>query len=511
MLSRYALLFVFGALLLRALLSALVPLLPDETYYWEWTRRLQGGYFDHPPGIALLIRSGTLLLGDTKAGVRLGPAVAALVTHITATILAWQLAGRGQAGRSAAARAAALVALVPVATLGLVLATPDAALFMSAMLALFCVERALAAPVRSGASTLWWTLAGIALGVAFVSKYTAVLLPFSLVIACVAHPALRVRFREPGPWLAGAIALLLFLPVVLWNRAHDWASFRFQLGHGFDPAARGNPLTRELELVGGQLGLASPILFVLLMLASISALREGWAARASLDSTSVTARRFALAVVALVPLAFFAVSAWRRPVEANWPALIYPGAITLLATSAAPWARARAWRSGLVLAAVLLLVVTVQAWKPVLPLAPRKDPIARAHGWRSLAAAVDSARTDAFFGTDSVKWIAADRYQDASELAFHMKGQPFVFSLNLGGRTNQYDLWPTLRDQIRPNDALVVAFDADPKGDELAARVSPSFAATKRWGTFALKRGAGEVAHRTIWLFRGWRSTGSGL
>lgn len=45
---RLALAWVFGALLLRLLLSVLVPLLPDETYYWEWSRRLAPGYFDHP-------------------------------------------------------------------------------------------------------------------------------------------------------------------------------------------------------------------------------------------------------------------------------------------------------------------------------------------------------------------------------------------------------------------------------------------------------------------------------
>ncbi|MFY7950579.1 MAG: glycosyltransferase, partial [Gemmatimonas sp.] len=76
---RSALVWILGALLLRTGLAALVPLLPDETYYWEWSRRLEAGYFDHPPGIALLIAFGTALFGDTHAGVRAGPAMAALL------------------------------------------------------------------------------------------------------------------------------------------------------------------------------------------------------------------------------------------------------------------------------------------------------------------------------------------------------------------------------------------------------------------------------------------------
>lgn len=483
-----------------------MPLLPDETYYWEWTRRLQGGYFDHPPGIAYLVHLGTLLFGDTRTGVRAGPAIAAVVTHGAAILLAWNLGGRGAAGNVAARRGAVLLTLVPIATLGLVLATPDAALFMTTMLALVAVERALAAPLRSTESTAWWAAAGIALGGAFVSKYTAVLLPAGLVVACLVHPALRARFREPGPWLASAIGLLLFAPVVLWNSQHDWISFRFQLGHGFTPSARGNPLSRELEMVGAQMGLASPVLFVLMAMVVAVAIREGWRARRATQPTDAAARRFAIAAIAVVPLAFFAVSAWRRSVEANWPALIYPGAIALLATSTHSWARGRAWRIGLGVAAFLLAVVALQAWRPLLPLAPRRDPIARAHGWETLAAAVDSARKDAFLEGIAIRWIAADRYQDASELAFHLAGQPTVFSLNLGGRANQYDLWPTIYERMKAGDGLVAALDANDSGDAIAARLSGWFEASLKGPTVSLERGTGEVTQRRIWSYRNARN-----
>jgi 4-amino-4-deoxy-L-arabinose transferase-like glycosyltransferase len=499
---RIAVGWIVGALLLRSLLAALVPLLPDETYYWEWSRRLEAGYFDHPPGIALLIAIGTRLFGETQAGVRAGPAIAALLTHVAAVATAWQLAGRGATGALAARRAAQLMTLLPIATLGLVIATPDAALFASAMVALLAVERALATPVRSLASFGWWLLAGVALGGAFVSKYTAVLLPMGLVAACLVHPALRRRFLDAGPWAASAIALALFAPVVVWNAFNDWVSFRFQLGHGFTPSARGNPLSRELEMLGGQAGLASPILFTLMAAVVWFALRDGWRTRQDAAPTDLPVRRFALAVIAVVPLGFFAISAWRRAVEANWPAMIYPGAMVLLATSEWPVARGVWWRRGLWLAAGLLAIVTVQAWRPVLPLAPRRDPIARAHGWTTLAAAVDRARRDPFLDGTVDRWIAADRYQDASELAFHLPDQPTVFSLNLGGRTNQYDVWPNAFGKVRPGDGLVVAFDANAKGDSLAAVVGAWFDRTRQGELVSLQRNGGEVTTRRIWLYR---------
>lgn len=494
--------WIAGAVVLRALLSVMVPLLPDETYYWEWSRHLEAGYFDHPPGIAYLIALGTAVGGPTALGVRLGPALAALLTHAAAVVCAWQLGGRERMGAIAALRAAQLVALLPIATLGLVLATPDAALFAATMVAMLAVERALAAPLRSLPSLAWWTAAGIALGAAFVAKYTAVLLPMGLVLACLVHPALRQRFREPGPWIAGILALGMFAPVVAWNALNNWVSFRFQLGHGFTPSARGNPLSRELELVGGQAGLASPILFGLMALVVWWALRDGWRTRHTQRPTDVTPRRFALAMVAVTPLAFFAISAWRKSVEANWPAMIYPGAMMLLATSTHDTVTKRAWRSGTVLAALLLAVVTVQAWTPVLPLQPRKDPIARAHGWTTLADSVDVARRDGFLEGTVDQFISADRYQDASELSFHLSGQPFVYALNLGGRTNQYDVWKNAYQSMHPGDGLIAVFDADQKGDSLAALVGSWFAQTKRGARVSLQRNGGEITARRIWLYR---------
>ena len=77
----------------RTLLAFVVPLFPDETYYWEWSRRLASGYFDHPPGIAYLMAGGRAVFGDTSAGVRAGPAIAAIAVQIAASLAALQIGG----------------------------------------------------------------------------------------------------------------------------------------------------------------------------------------------------------------------------------------------------------------------------------------------------------------------------------------------------------------------------------------------------------------------------------
>lgn len=472
----------------RIALATHVPLLPDETYYWEWSRHLAAGYFDHPPGIALAIRAGTAIFGDTPLGVRSGAIAAGAVAAAAAAITARNLTDRTTSQHHAATLAALLATCVPMAFIGFIIATPDAPLLAATALTIMCVERALDAPPRSDRSLAWWIAAGISLGVAFVSKYTAVLVPAGILAAFVTRGSLRPRLAEQGPYVAAAIAVLLFAPVVLWNARHDWASFAFQLGHGLG-APRGSALAREADLVGGQLALVSPIVAVLAVVAVARALR-----RSSGD------RHFTLATVALAIGAMFIVSALRKPVEANWPAPALVAALPLLAALPAT-PRMRRWRvAGIWLAATLSALVAAQVAWHILPLDPRRDPVSRAYGWDDLAAGV--ARVYRGTGTHGCphRWIAADRYQDASELAFHLPGHPYVTSLNIGGRRNQYDLWPGLDTVAARGDCAILVVDDSPAGRSVAARAAGSFERARMLRVVRLTRGAQVVGTRAIWL-----------
>src|SRR5947209_10583324 len=56
---------------LRLVAAAFTPITFDEAYYWMWSKNLAGGYYDHPPLVAFVIRLGTMIAGDTELGVRL--------------------------------------------------------------------------------------------------------------------------------------------------------------------------------------------------------------------------------------------------------------------------------------------------------------------------------------------------------------------------------------------------------------------------------------------------------
>jgi 4-amino-4-deoxy-L-arabinose transferase-like glycosyltransferase len=490
-----ALIILTVAAALRLLLAALVPLVPDEAYYWEWSRHLATGYFDHPPAIAWLVRAGTAVAGETSLGVRLGVIVAGYAGCLAAVVLAHRLAGA-----SAATRTAVIISVVPMAGIGLVLATPDVPLLAGAAGVLWALDHAVdgvaASPTSAGRlGTLsrtaggWWLLVGVMLGATLLSKYPAVLLPAGVALGLAMSPPLRGHFARPGPYLACAIAALIFLPVVQWNAGHGWVSFAFQLRHGLGPP-RGSVASRQLQLLGAQLGLVTPILFVLLVLAVAEALRQP-------DES----RPFLLATIGTFVWGFFAASAIRHPVSPNWPALALLPAIVVLGVHRP----GRAWlkweRAGVLLAAAVVLALSVHAVHPWLPLSARQDPFAQAYGWDDLARAV-AADDDRVVPQGNRVWLAADRYQEAAELAWHLPQHPRVFSLELASRHNEYDFWPTAADSVRLGDSMTLVLDESTEVPAPVRRLTPLFAHVVRGPLVSMHWGPDRVvSQRRIWHF----------
>ena len=334
------------------------------------------------------------------------------------------------------------------------------------------------------------------------SKFTAVLVPVGLSLTILVDPALRPRLREPGPWLAVVVASLVMVPVLLWNESHEWIAFRFQLGHGLGSGAKESLVQRELNLVGGQALLVTPILFGLLLGALVRAVRE-------------EPRRRALAGVALFCLAFFVFSATRKNVEANWPAIAWVPAVVLLA-AARPGDRSTWERRALRLAAALSALLLAHVVRPLVALPGSRDPVNQAHGWTDLATAVAqrqaslaAATPSDMVGPSSAPLVAANRYQDAAMLAFHLPEHPQVPSLNLGGRPNQYDLWPAAPDRLTIGGTMLLVLEL-PRNGTTPPAISALRAVFPRitpGDTIALTRDGRTVARRQLWTLTGWTGT----
>jgi 4-amino-4-deoxy-L-arabinose transferase-like glycosyltransferase len=388
-------------------LAALVPLAPDEAYYWVWSRSLQAGYLDHPPMVALFIRAGTLVAGEGAFGIRLfGPLSVALAS------LALNAAGRALfPGTAAGLWAAAFFNATLLVGLGGILMTPDLPLILFASLALWALAR-----LHADQDGRWWLAFGLFAGLALASKYTALLLGAgALAWLALSRPAWR-WWADARLWLGGAVALAVFAPVLAWNAAHGWASFAKQGGRtGVD--APGVTLRFLGELIGSQAGLATPIVFLLAVIGSGLAF-AAWARRG--DPAGAMLAAFVLPGAAL-----FLWQATGSRVQGNWPAILYPAAC--LAAAAHVPARLTAWRGPAVgLGLALALLGAIQAAFAPLPLARRHDPtLARLAGWPELAAAVEAERRRL-----GAAFVAAEEYGLASQLALHLPPDVPVIALH---------------------------------------------------------------------------------
>jgi len=171
--------------------------------------------------------------------------------------------------------------------------------------ALYFLERAMRAESRRA----WWGL-GICMGLGMLSKYTIALLgPATLVFMMIDGRA-RAWFRRPEPYLAAAIALLIFSPVIYWNLQHDWASFAFQSSRRIAAPAR----FALPALIVGAVALLTPIgLSVALMVLG------GRGTRRELVAPSSAGRRARfIAIYTLVPLSVFVVFSVSHTVKINW-------------------------------------------------------------------------------------------------------------------------------------------------------------------------------------------------
>src|SRR5438105_15690687 len=202
---------ILALVALRLGAAAWTPLTFDEAYYWMWSKHLAGGYYDHPPGVAAVIRLGTMIAGDTELGVRLVSILLALpmswAVYRTAAILF--------GGVRVAATATVLLNVTLMAAVGTLIVTPDAPLLVASSFVVF----ALAKVLETGRGA-WWLAVGVAAGAALLSKYTALFFGPAILIWLIAVPKLRRWLISPWLYLGGLVAAAIFAPVVKWNADH---------------------------------------------------------------------------------------------------------------------------------------------------------------------------------------------------------------------------------------------------------------------------------------------------
>ncbi|MDD2875755.1 MAG: glycosyltransferase family 39 protein [Acidiphilium sp.] len=375
---------------LRLVVASLVPLAPDEAYYWLWSLHLQPGYYDDSPLIAYWIRAGTMVFGHSALGIRLLSPIGAAVGSILLWRAGEDLFPRHQAG----AMAAILLNATLLLNAGAIITTPDTPLLLFWTATIAAVAR-----WHATGDDRWWLAAGLAAGVALDAKYTGVLILLAIALWLLTQSSSRAALRRKLPWAGLALAIATFAPVIGWNAAHGWVSFIKQGGRTthFDPA---DALGHLAGLIGGQIVLITPGVIALMSIGV-------WCAVRTRDSAVTLAW-----LTVLVPGAVFAEHTLSGAVQPNWPAVMIPGA-ALAAAGAASRITRRFLLPAVGLGAAMSALVYVQAIAAPVPLPVHRDPTAlQLAGWRHLTADVVRMAELRHIGT-----IAASDYGLIAEIA----------------------------------------------------------------------------------------------
>jgi 4-amino-4-deoxy-L-arabinose transferase-like glycosyltransferase len=392
-----------GLTVLRLVAARWIHLTEDEAYYRLWAEHLRLGYYDHPPMIAWWIRLGVTLVGDNPLGVRLAPVLATgLATGFVAA-----LASTLGAGPSMALRSAIWYNATTTIGLGGILATPDAPATFFWIVTLWCLAK-----IWAGRSPAWWIAAGLAAGLALLSKYSALFLAPGVLLWLGMTQDGRQRLRTVWPWAAALLALALFGLNVVWNAQHHWITFAKQFGR---VAASGFSPNYLVELLISQFVLLNPMI----ALYAARGVSQGWRERSAPASVHLL-----LPIATSAPfVAYLLLHSLHDRVQGHWPVPVFASLVICAVVAAERGAQTRlactlrraAIAGGFALSALALTYMaapqsqTLSGFDPTLPL----------RGWRKFSMTVDQRRQEqqaAWIGTVSygaLAQLSAERVIDA--------------------------------------------------------------------------------------------------
>jgi len=513
-----------------------LDLVEDETHYWEWSRHLDYGYYSKPPGIAWVIRGAVELahlFGVADNGVAMAPWIRlpAVIFGLCSGLLTLALARRIFKDDRAGLAVIVVGAAVPMFAVGSLLITIDSPMYLCWAATVYCLWRHVEASGQSSppqvvsdqtgvgemsslttdhrplTTVRWLYLAGLAASCGMLFKPVLIAIPICVALAAKFSPQMRAAFRTRHTIFAGLLMLLSQAPVVIWNAAHDWVTFRHIATQGVGSESGDQKtnwfvatLRRFGEFIGGQAGPMGGLMFVLLIVAVVVACKRCCVKGSEKESAGSPRWIFLLSFTLPLWTFYFAMNFWKGT-EPNWPAASYfTGMILVAGILSEGWNAADAklrktWRTWGTITMVWGVVLTAVAFNlhRLYPIAAEKlpafgspdygkswwnpskwdQPAIRLRGHAERAVKVDGALTMFELQSDRPTHVFATRYDLASSLAFYLPGQPFVGCVmsRVGGRMSQYDVWADPVMNVGDNVLLVGGMSRP----ELQKYIEPAF------------------------------------
>ncbi len=328
-------------LAIKLALAFILPMSGDEAYFIVWAKHPDYGFYDHPPMVGWMLQL-LLYFGNSELVLRL-PAI--LLSTLIGIGIYRLLKPHDE---TKAVLAATLFLLAPLNILN-VLITTDTPLILFTFLSAASLYKAL-----QKTSLAWYALAGAFFGMAFLSKYFAVLLGLGYLVYFIFSG--KSKQKTLGFILLFLAALPFALINLYWNYNHCWDNILFN----FYTRNEGEQLSpgKIAIFLGTQLYVMTPPLVYYLYKH-----RAGLRQKFRHDDF-----RF-FACVFLLPMAVFALLSLKKVIGLHWVLAFYPFFYVLLQHVLSREELTKslnfmAWFSAAHLAAIIVIAfLPIETWK----------------------------------------------------------------------------------------------------------------------------------------------------
>ena len=404
-------------LIIRLLFISNTLLINDEAYYAIYARHLAWGYVDHGPIVAYLIKLFTLIW-ENSFTVRLGatPLMSVL------TIILYYFGKKYFNTETGIVLSLSLTANMLFHTNSIVI-TPDVPMTFFTILAMmfyylaYCVNKK------------YIYIGGGMLGLAVLSKISA-LFP---AIGIALYPIL---IKEKRHWLKNihyygsfTLAFLIFLPFIIWNFQNDFAFVRNQGSHIY----RGGGFGHFINLWLGLAVISGPLFFYFSGIKPFANLKS-W--KSSSDSIQF------FTIVTIVPLSYFLGHSLFSKFELNWPAPVFLSGLFLLALQINN-SQKRFYYAQIIYSLLLIFIITVQTFKPILPVKGDADITNRYYMYDGFLKGLEK-----FLNENpelSNTRIATNNFQIPSMINFYLEPKLEATCLSIGYQQTLYSfLYPNI-------------------------------------------------------------------
>ncbi len=461
--------------LFRFLLLPFMGLMPQDAYYHFYGENLSLSYFDHPGMIGYILRIFTAVFGKSVFTLKLADFVITSFTLLSFYKLASYFLSAQKLQNA--------IVLIGTSIFISILSfnsTPDVPLLLFWTLALIFLYKAIFEDKK-----IYWIWAGITMGLAFDSKYTALFLQIGLIGFLIFSNKYRKLLLSPWLWTSMIIGALVTFPVFWWNYQHDFVSFLFQSSNrtGEISEFKISP-TNFFGAVGHQLLLLLPVLFLVIVVLTLKYLKK-IVIKFNLPSDKIL---FLLAFFIPTFVGFFSLTFiyW---VKLNW---MMPSYITGIILAGIFFSK-KLLKIQVIISIVIHVLVSLQVLFYLVPIKSDDTWV----GWEELATETQKLQKeypDTFI-------FSADNYKTSAVLNFYLDEKIYAQNI-IGLHAKHFDYLGDDLSTLNGKDAIFIDSDSRFKNydkRELKPELSDFFQKVEQLEPIIIKKGDRDI--RKFWVF----------